>query len=203
MIKSSVSCGFGHIYWRNPSWKTSFCVQCNLKLTSKKLYAYEKKSVITSRAELNFLIYLSWFLHAAAFLMLFSNMFILRLTRMSWFSWVFCKLLIVWPNLDVVAMFREALYFFLHFELVVRNYFCYIYFGVEFVFYGKLYMGMKLFICNVVFYIIRKQFDFLVGSSRFLFEKFWVLNDLILNLKIELKIDIIALSLECLGLTVL
>ena len=135
--------------------------------------------------------------------MLFSNMFILRLTRMSWFSWVFCKLLIVWPNLNIVAMFREALYFFLHVELVVRNYFYYIYFGVEFVFCGKLYMGMKLFICNVVFYIIRKQFDFLVGSSRFLFEKFWVLNDLILNLKIELKIDIIALSLECLGLTVL
>ena len=26
---SSVSCGFGHIYWRNPSWKTSFFVQCH------------------------------------------------------------------------------------------------------------------------------------------------------------------------------
>ena len=25
--KSRVSCGFGHIYWRNPSWKTSFFVQ--------------------------------------------------------------------------------------------------------------------------------------------------------------------------------
>ena len=25
--KSKVSCGFGHIYWRNPSWKTSFFVQ--------------------------------------------------------------------------------------------------------------------------------------------------------------------------------
>ena len=24
---SSVSCGFGHIYWRNPYWKTSFFVQ--------------------------------------------------------------------------------------------------------------------------------------------------------------------------------
>ena len=22
------SYGFGHIYWRNPSWKTSFFVQC-------------------------------------------------------------------------------------------------------------------------------------------------------------------------------
>ena len=25
-------CGFGHIYWRNPSWKTSFFVQCNIFL---------------------------------------------------------------------------------------------------------------------------------------------------------------------------
>ena len=23
------SCGFGHIYWRNPKWKTSFFVQCH------------------------------------------------------------------------------------------------------------------------------------------------------------------------------
>ena len=25
-----VYCGFGHIYWRNPKWKTSFSVQCFL-----------------------------------------------------------------------------------------------------------------------------------------------------------------------------
>ena len=28
VTKSAVSCRFGHIYWRNPSWKTSFFVQC-------------------------------------------------------------------------------------------------------------------------------------------------------------------------------
>ena len=28
VIKSAVSCKFGHIYWRNASWKTSFFVQC-------------------------------------------------------------------------------------------------------------------------------------------------------------------------------
>ena len=28
MTKSTVSCGFGHIYWRNSWWKTSFFVQC-------------------------------------------------------------------------------------------------------------------------------------------------------------------------------
>ena len=27
VIKSAVSCEFGHIYWRNPKWKTSFFVQ--------------------------------------------------------------------------------------------------------------------------------------------------------------------------------
>ena len=26
VTKSAVSCGFGHIYWRNPKWKTSFFV---------------------------------------------------------------------------------------------------------------------------------------------------------------------------------
>ena len=33
VTKFAVSCGFGHIYWRNPLWKTSLFVQCNyLKL---------------------------------------------------------------------------------------------------------------------------------------------------------------------------
>ena len=27
MTKFAVSCGFGHIYWTNPQWKTSFFVQ--------------------------------------------------------------------------------------------------------------------------------------------------------------------------------
>ena len=26
--KSAGNCGFGHVYWRNPSWITSFFVQC-------------------------------------------------------------------------------------------------------------------------------------------------------------------------------
>ena len=29
MTKPAVSCGFGHIYWRNPKSKFFFCVQCN------------------------------------------------------------------------------------------------------------------------------------------------------------------------------
>ena len=28
VTKSTVSRGFGHIYWRNPKWKTSFSEQC-------------------------------------------------------------------------------------------------------------------------------------------------------------------------------
>ena len=27
VTKTAVSCGFGHIYWRNPEWKNSFFVQ--------------------------------------------------------------------------------------------------------------------------------------------------------------------------------
>ena len=29
VTKSAVSCGFGHIYWRNPWCKTSFLLQCS------------------------------------------------------------------------------------------------------------------------------------------------------------------------------
>ena len=28
MTESAENCGFGYNYWRNPSWKTSFFVQC-------------------------------------------------------------------------------------------------------------------------------------------------------------------------------
>ena len=30
VTKSVGNCWFGHIYWRNPQWKTSFFVQCSL-----------------------------------------------------------------------------------------------------------------------------------------------------------------------------
>ena len=33
VTKSLVSCGFGHIYWRNPQWKTSFFVQWKISST--------------------------------------------------------------------------------------------------------------------------------------------------------------------------
>ena len=33
VTKSVRNCGFGHIYWRNPSWKTFFFVQCYLPLS--------------------------------------------------------------------------------------------------------------------------------------------------------------------------
>ena len=35
VTKSAVSGGFGHIYWRNPYWKTSFFVQCLLILKKR------------------------------------------------------------------------------------------------------------------------------------------------------------------------
>ena len=31
VIKSAANCGFCHIYWRNPYWKTSFFVWCSLQ----------------------------------------------------------------------------------------------------------------------------------------------------------------------------
>ena len=39
--KSAVSCGFGHINWRNPKWKTSFFVQwyfLNVSFSASKNY---------------------------------------------------------------------------------------------------------------------------------------------------------------------
>ena len=32
--KSTGNCGFGHIYWRNPLWKTSFFVQRGVRTES-------------------------------------------------------------------------------------------------------------------------------------------------------------------------
>ena len=32
VTKFTGNCGFGHIYWRNPLWKTSFFVQCGFSL---------------------------------------------------------------------------------------------------------------------------------------------------------------------------
>ena len=36
MTKSAVSCVFGHVYWRNPYWKTVFFVQWNVKFVFKR-----------------------------------------------------------------------------------------------------------------------------------------------------------------------
>ena len=33
VTKTAVSCGFGHIYWRNPQWKTSFLLQWKISST--------------------------------------------------------------------------------------------------------------------------------------------------------------------------
>ena len=33
MTKTAVSCGFGHIYWRNPQWKTSFFAHWKISST--------------------------------------------------------------------------------------------------------------------------------------------------------------------------
>ena len=38
--KISVSCGFSHIYWRNPEWKNSFFVQCKYIISTQNTYDY-------------------------------------------------------------------------------------------------------------------------------------------------------------------
>ena len=47
VTKSAVSCGFGHIYWRNPSWKTSFFVQLRLL----EIWPYSISNQIKMHAE--------------------------------------------------------------------------------------------------------------------------------------------------------
>ena len=37
VTKSADFCGFGHIYWRNPQWKTSFFVQCKAWFSLKEI----------------------------------------------------------------------------------------------------------------------------------------------------------------------
>ena len=36
VTKSAGNCGFGHIYWRIPQWKTSFLVHCECFINKKK-----------------------------------------------------------------------------------------------------------------------------------------------------------------------
>ena len=47
VTKSAANCGFGHIYWRNPQWKTSFFVQCTgflwCVLSRLRFYSYTGK----------------------------------------------------------------------------------------------------------------------------------------------------------------
>ena len=63
--KSAVTCGFGYIYWRTPSWKTSFFVQWlshliiisflvilgGIKARSGRQEVFSKKSVLKNFAE--------------------------------------------------------------------------------------------------------------------------------------------------------
>ena len=54
----------------------------------------------------------SWYLRAAAVLILFSNMVTLRSSFKLWFSWK-CfvkKFTVAWPFFDVLTMFGEALW---------------------------------------------------------------------------------------------
>ena len=50
VTKSAVSCGFGHIYWANPLWETSFFVQCHVLVTSVKVKEFESSQEAISNS---------------------------------------------------------------------------------------------------------------------------------------------------------
>ena len=52
--------------------------------------------------------------------------------------------------------------------------FVYCIYNAKFAFSGRYYVGMKLLICSIVFpNVIREQFVFSLGDSKFLFENVW------------------------------
>ena len=46
VTKFAVSCRFGHIYWRNPSWKTLFFVQYYPKLELYNFRSFDKNMIL-------------------------------------------------------------------------------------------------------------------------------------------------------------
>ena len=51
VTKSVVSCRFGHIYWRNPSWKTSFLCSVNHHILIQSLQDFMEMELIGSSEE--------------------------------------------------------------------------------------------------------------------------------------------------------
>ena len=54
-IKSADICGFGHIYWRNSKWKTSFFVQC-----CKLNFLYFENGIWVYREIYNLILVSTW-----------------------------------------------------------------------------------------------------------------------------------------------
>ena len=46
VTKSAVFCGFGHIYWRKPSWKTSFFLQLLNYIHPKAYWGHSQTSIM-------------------------------------------------------------------------------------------------------------------------------------------------------------
>ena len=78
VTKSAVSCGFGHIYWKNLEWKTSFFVYCKTLISIVVLFfqllVFLSTHVILVHEGLNFCysfrIFFWWF---GATVITFSN----------------------------------------------------------------------------------------------------------------------------------
>ena len=53
VTKSAVSCGVGHVYWRNPQWKTSFFVQWKISSTCARQMLFLDYSNLQERRNIS------------------------------------------------------------------------------------------------------------------------------------------------------
>ena len=93
VTKSAENCGFGHIYWRNPKWKTSFFVQCwsseslqRRKTFSQKIFSFKKVLLkLSQNSQQNTCVRVSFLMKACNF--------IIKETLAQVFFYEFCKII--------------------------------------------------------------------------------------------------------------
>ena len=81
VTKSAGKCGFGHIYWGNPYWKTSFFAQCNLEehranCQTISSYLARFSTCIVNNSYILFLIFLYGFFCFSIFFNFFYFLFV-------------------------------------------------------------------------------------------------------------------------------
>ena len=76
VTKSAVSCGFGHIYWKNLEWKTSFFVYCKTLISIVVLFFQFLVSPFTQEKIFSFPLMLYWFMKGLIFVILLGYFFV-------------------------------------------------------------------------------------------------------------------------------